>query len=355
MKRNVRRGFTLVELLVVIAIIGILVGLLLPAVNQARQAALRTSCLNNLRQLGLATIQYEVDRKTLPPAYNTNGIMWSGRLLPYLEQNNIYDTLSLTDPTESTPEANAGLVVWNDALSNVNQGFLSVQIPAFSCASNPEELVADDTSLSGQSVSARMVSNYLAVGFATKYIPGTSNFDASTRIVDEADIAPSVATDLPVALFDRGTVWTTNRRNNKGTRIATIKDGTSSTVMIGETLSHNLGSTREGSGDRSLSCDHWVIASDDADTLMDPSEFMGSMSVQLRFPKQFERSPTFGPGEVANYKAYELAFRSAHPGVVQFVFADGSATGLTLEISEEVQNHLGTRNNGEVISADDYQ
>ena len=71
-KAAMRRGFTLVELLVVIAIIGILVALLLPAVNSAREAARRTQCVNNLRQMGLAAVNYESNRATFPP----------GRLLP---------------------------------------------------------------------------------------------------------------------------------------------------------------------------------------------------------------------------------------------------------------------------------
>jgi len=350
MKRNVRRGFTLVELLVVIAIIGILVGLLLPAVNQARQAALRTSCLNNLKQLGLAIIQYEVDRKTLPPAYNNNGIMWSARILPYLEHQNTYDLLDLRD-TDELPLNTSGAIsnepgafVWNQALSNSRQNFLEVTIPAFSCPSNPEELVAEDTSINGVTINSRPTSNYIAVGFATKF--GTATPGAVTS---DDFVLPGYS-----QTFDSGTVWTKNGKENKGTRIATIKDGTSSTVMIGETLTHNLGADQEGSGSRVRSADHWFIATDDSDHQIDCSEFMGSLSVDLSFPKKFERLDTFGPAN-SQYDMYELAFRSAHPGVVQFVFADGSATGLTLEIEPTVQNHLGTRNNGEVISADSYQ
>src|SRR5438874_4555111 len=89
-----RRGFTLVELLVVIAIIGLLVALLLPAVQAAREAARRTQCSNNLKQIGLAALQFEEVYKRLPP-----GAVWSSSgtakgsmyvyLLPYLEQSNL--------------------------------------------------------------------------------------------------------------------------------------------------------------------------------------------------------------------------------------------------------------------------
>lgn len=100
--RASRQGFTLVELLVVIAIIGILVGLLLPAVQQIREAARRTQCLNNLKQLGLAAHNYESAFKRFPPGYlgatplpgdysQNSNIGHLVHLLPYVEQQAIYD------------------------------------------------------------------------------------------------------------------------------------------------------------------------------------------------------------------------------------------------------------------------
>lgn len=104
-----RTGFTLIELLVVIAIIGILVGMLLPAVQSVREAARRTQCLNNLRQIALATLNYESSFRTLPygvqPFYRASSPTtpaldgkwaWSTFLLPQMEQTNLYDTLSPT-------------------------------------------------------------------------------------------------------------------------------------------------------------------------------------------------------------------------------------------------------------------
>ena len=87
-----RRGFTLVELLVVIAIIGVLVALLLPAVQAAREAARRMRCSNNLKQLSLGLHNYEDVYKTLPPAgINSNQMSWLVMLLPYIEQKNLFD------------------------------------------------------------------------------------------------------------------------------------------------------------------------------------------------------------------------------------------------------------------------
>lgn len=112
-----RAGFTLVELLVVIAIIGILIGLLLPAVQAARAAARRTQCLNNLKQFGLAIQNYQLVRGTYPPSIcltrgttTATGGNWSAqaRILPFLEQGAIYETIDFTvpyeDPTAVLPD-----------------------------------------------------------------------------------------------------------------------------------------------------------------------------------------------------------------------------------------------------------
>jgi prepilin-type N-terminal cleavage/methylation domain-containing protein len=90
--RKPKRGFTLVELLVVIAIIGVLVALLLPAVQAAREAARRSQCSNNLKQLSLALLNYETAHGTLPPAgIDSNQMSWAVLLLPFYEQQALYD------------------------------------------------------------------------------------------------------------------------------------------------------------------------------------------------------------------------------------------------------------------------
>ena len=91
-----RRAFTLVELLVVIAIIGILIGMLLPAVQMVREAARRTSCLNNIKQLGLAVHNYHDTKRFIPPSRPAdNFLAWPVSLMPYLEQNNLYDAFDV--------------------------------------------------------------------------------------------------------------------------------------------------------------------------------------------------------------------------------------------------------------------
>ena len=117
-----RRGFTLVELLVVIAIIGVLVALLLPAVQAAREAARRMKCSNNLKQLSLALHNYEDTHKTLPPAgINSNEMSWLVMTLPFIEQKNMYDQFNFNQGG------------WN-ALNRITI-VKGVKIPAITCPS----------------------------------------------------------------------------------------------------------------------------------------------------------------------------------------------------------------------------
>ncbi len=139
MKNNFRRGFTLVELLVVIAIIGVMVGLLLPAVQAAREAARRMQCSNNLKQIGLATLNYESAYKVFPPGrmapdYSVGGVVqasytsypttlplgaWTGFrsvhtfILPFMEQNNIYDLIDFGVPTSVRMTTGGGVTPVN--------------------------------------------------------------------------------------------------------------------------------------------------------------------------------------------------------------------------------------------------
>jgi prepilin-type N-terminal cleavage/methylation domain-containing protein len=94
---NRRRGFSLIELLVVIAIIALLIGLLLPAVQQAREAAHRASCLNNLKQIALAMHNYELSNKQLPPrCVRYDGATWAVLILPFVEERNLYNRWDLS-------------------------------------------------------------------------------------------------------------------------------------------------------------------------------------------------------------------------------------------------------------------
>ena len=115
-RKNRRPGFTLIELLVVIAIIGVLVGLLLPAVQKVREAANRMKCSNNLKQMGLALHSYHDSFGTFPWGHQDStffSLPWASFILPYLEQDNVYrmfnTTKDFTDPINQGPRADGNL------------------------------------------------------------------------------------------------------------------------------------------------------------------------------------------------------------------------------------------------------
>lgn len=124
-RRRVRSGFTLVELLVVIAIIGILAGLLMPAVQAAREAARRTQCINNLSQLGVAALVFETGRGRFPgwrEGLAGKEVTWATMLLPNLDQQGVYD-------------------VWNDSATSFNDARLRPFVKSFRC---PSDSAPDD-------------------------------------------------------------------------------------------------------------------------------------------------------------------------------------------------------------------
>ena len=118
-------GFTLVELLVVIAIIGILIGMLLPAVQQVREAARRIDCSNRTRQLGLASLNYESAHNALPPGWRVDdgtsltGWGWAATILPFLEAGNLNDRIDFRGAVDANPEV------------------LTEVVPVFLCPSDP--------------------------------------------------------------------------------------------------------------------------------------------------------------------------------------------------------------------------
>jgi prepilin-type N-terminal cleavage/methylation domain-containing protein len=140
-RNTVKNGFTLVELLVVIAIIGILIGMLLPAVQTVREAARRTSCLNNMRQLGISLHNYEGAFKAFPPSRlnpddnplpsgvtaggGTSAFQsWTTLILPFVEQGNLADQFDFRE-------------AWFDDVNSENLEVVGTKLPIFQCASSP--------------------------------------------------------------------------------------------------------------------------------------------------------------------------------------------------------------------------
>ncbi len=292
MRKCRRNGFTLVELLVVIAVIGMLVALLLPAVQSARTSARRMQCVNNLRQIGLATANYASANNHLPPP--TAGAQFENRgstlvlLLPYLEEGALYANYQL-----------------ENAITDRQNALVTGQsVPVFLCPEMSTNRPVPDTEC-GEVLAA---GSYV-ISSRTTY-SGHGRLDGAFR--------------NPVA----GRPYTLSYRH--------ITDGTSKTLLFGEV---NYGHVeylwtdcgeKNGSpkwGDTTWANGYWFFA-------------WGHMSADL--PKLFNNVDLFASPNSAR------TFRSDHPGGVHFVFLDGSVDMLANDSDPAVRAALVTRSGQEV-------
>lgn len=353
MRLSRRSGFTLVELLVVIAIIGVLVGLLLPAVQAAREAARRMSCQNNLKQLALSIHNFEIALKGLPMAAEFEvGTSWHALILPYMEQGNNYDLMTFQEDGNGNYQWAFPIpgITGDAALNNrrYNLFFRNIyvceqRIPTFRCPSSSfPESVAD---ISGDNwiVQRRAPTNYLGCvsGVITQdrrrqVAPTPWGGSASTEIIH----------DLDGAMINR-IAHQRIRYNEKsygmiGARLASVLDGTSNTIIIGEAEADiravpEMGVVRENNQPNMGRKDHWAFGGDDVDTNNqgDMSEHLGSTGVRMNLPPVAPGTPEFA--------AYEISFGSRHASGANFGLVDGSVRFLSETINPVVYTALGTR------------
>ena len=353
-KHTNNRGFTLVELLVVIAIIGILVALLLPAVQAAREAARRSQCSNNLKQMGLACLNYESARKTLPPGtFLGEGSAWSAFILPYLEQGSMFSHLTIGEDAagnyqwaypdgEYTSVASLGDTYRNMELAET-------VMPVYRCPSMglPEHMY--DLSAVNWLVMRRVPGSYIGVasGLAQSQYP-----TFWLRVARHPDQQPNWegADGVLVGVHHREDV-----RIGK-IALRKISDGTSNTVMIGEavsdyeTMEQRSHETEDTRGDRK---DHWYGGSDDIDTTIsgsdgnsfsDPSEFLGSTGVGINLQRSSEENQRIcRTPDSSGCQALQLSFGSDHAGVVQMIYVDGHVEQIQDDIDLSVWSDLGSR------------
>ena len=300
-----RTGFTLIELLVVIAIIGVLVALIMPAVQSAREAANRTQCINNLKQLGLAGQEYHDSYGTFPAGWycdqinDTNCIgtlaqsyMWNGLtgLFLKLEQGNLYNSVNFTMPT-------------ND-ISNITGVRMTMNL--FVCPSNRRAVTTASTNTTN-TVAKLGPSDYRG-NMASGFVPGitptyTGNTTDATNTVDSSG-------NPVLGIFDNGLTYM-----DSGVSIADVTDGTSNTVMIGETLTGT-----------------WAEAN--------------SCCVRTTVDRTINR-----PIQISG-QYYYTYWMSKHPGCVNFLKCDGSVSTVTNQINKLVLVKMMTRNGGEALSSD---
>jgi prepilin-type processing-associated H-X9-DG protein/prepilin-type N-terminal cleavage/methylation domain-containing protein len=296
------RAFTLIELLVVISIIGVLIALLLPAVQAAREAARRAECVNNLKQIGLALHNYHSSHQSFPPGYVSNfdasgndtgpGWGWAAMLLPQMEQKPLFDAINFNTPIELPSNQTSRLVLIG--------GFLC---PTDSVLPSWLATMRDASGVPTLSVCQIATANYVGVY-------GTSD--------------PGIDGD---GIFFR----------NGNIGIRNITDGTAQTIAVGE-RSQNLGQAT------------WAGAVTGA--VLFPVDNDG-----IGYPRA-ESAPgmvlghaggRYGPG---NPGGEVNQFYSRHPGGVNFLFADGHVSFLKTTMTNTTFRALATRAGGETISGD---
>jgi len=311
MRVHRRPGFTLIELLVVIAIIGVLIGLLLPAVQKVRESARRTGCENNLKQLGLALLNYHNNCDSFPPAYMFKGKRggqsplspvkfitqpgwgWGALLLPYLEQDPLAKQIDWTIPLDKAQFAPVRTTILHVFLcpSDQNTGVYTVR-----------DLLEEDLL---QAATSSYVANYGSGG--------------------EIGEHPYLSDGLFYC--------------NSKIRMGDGTDGLSNTLAIGERCSW-------------FTRTPWVGAPSAGAVEVNPDAPVDNL---LKEEAPVQVMAGFSNGIQLNSRlSNPYCFFSAHGNVVQFAFADGSVHPLSTSTAFDVLEALATRDGGETINAGDY-
>jgi len=330
-----RRGFTLIELLVVIAIIAILVALLLPAVQQAREAARRTQCKNNLKQHGLALQNYH-DTYTVFPigagtavndtavtlyqqASGTARAPWTVAILPYMEKTAVYEKFL-------SGETFVGTVGDNNGASPDNQAAARIPMPIYHCPS--------------YSAPDRLHSNYFGV------MGGGSDFPVWTSSI------------VGRAMWNNGVLYT-----NSSTRMRDIVDGSSNTFIVGETK-YQLGprgrasgspravwaSSMRGTGSATVHISTILAAATDAPiNVFKGDGNTGDTGFNEGDASKYGTLMVSGTRRNATDSLQGRTFSSTHTGGCHFAFVDGSVRFVNENVNLNTYQNLAIRNDGQVL------
>lgn len=328
---RVSSAFTLIEMLVVISIIAVLMGLILPAVQAAREAARRAQCSNNLKQIALALHGYHDAMGSFPTSFwrgsldprtgkavGINRHSWLAMILPYVEQAPVHNSINFSVGISGGPQNIYGIM---------NSTALMTPIEVFACPSDPSPVFSairrNDSGVgvlnnggSGPKLSyqGNLGDNYL---LNPRYWP--------------FETAPA---SRPERFGEKGTHTGIMSRTGGTTAMAGITDGTSNTFAVGESLFE--------------SC-NWF-------TWPNPNGTISSIEVPINLKITFRASGTVTNASHADSRNWGacMGFRSQHPGVVQFMFCDGRVAAINDTVHRNVYRALSTRNLGETPDSGAY-
>ncbi|MES2792094.1 MAG: DUF1559 domain-containing protein [Planctomycetota bacterium] len=322
-----KRAFTLIELLVVIAIIAVLIALLLPAVQQAREAARRSQCKNNLKQVGLALHNYAETMLVFPigalaPRHNGN---WRWRVLPYLDQAPLYSQLTLV-PASGAAGFNARQQPTQTA--RYINGFLALNnlvLPVYLCPSSSQPSNSNATTSTMSNGENGLMIDYVGISGSTPD-PGNRTTVCSAEIPSGRGMVCENGLLIP----------------NGSTRLRDVTDGTSNTLICAE--QSGLVGTQDLSANYEGGWTGWYPQSFRAPQVSDTDSF-GSGITTLR---QAINAKTGGIGGTIAY-GLNTVINSYHTGGTHGFLADGSVRFLSENMNLQTLLQLGSKDDGQVI------
>lgn len=344
-------AFTLVELLVVIAIIGILIALLLPAVQAARESARRSQCANNLKQIGVAVHNYHDSKKTLPPVRIAGGPGWATFwvvILPYMEQEQIYDLWDLNkryaEQTVAAQQANVNSYFCpsrrRGPVLSVQEGWfqddpgppsLGANAPSqearFSAANNPPGTVGDYAACVGDMRGKGNFTNGAVFNWFNVNSSGAIIIGTASKVQPLPWTAPATNEAAGINIV----AWKSN------TSFADILDGTANTFLGGEKHVPDKMFGRALVGDGPIYSGAWTTFAARLAGIEDPL---------ARGPNDLTKSGGNTDG------VYARKFGSWHPGSCQMLFCDGAVKSLRTSISVTTLQKLSCRQDGFPVTID---